>query len=189
VTGITDTTTAFSTSDETTNSESVTIPTDQKSESTSDDSTIIIIVGVIAGVLVVCGLIAVVIMRRRKSNSKDEPEAGDNSISLEPIHYQSLSSAQPITPDSSKEHQSTSTVEVATSDQKLGSQATKSWEIDYSELKILGEVGEGAFGTVHRAIFRHQQVAVKQMKNQIDKKEVCKINNINLLTYIVVGEL
>jgi serine/threonine protein kinase len=35
----------------------------------------------------------------------------------------------------------------------------------------LEKVGEGAFGTVHRAIYRHQEVAVKQLKNQIDQKE------------------
>jgi hypothetical protein len=65
-------------------------------------------------------------------------------------------------------------VEVATSDEMLAHGATKSWEIKYSELKMLETVGEGSFGTVHRAIFRHQQVAVTQLKNHIDQKEVRK---------------
>jgi hypothetical protein len=127
-----------------------------------------IIVGVIAGVLVVCGLIALVIfiVRRRKSNSKDEVEAGDNSVSLEPIksntneetQYQSISSS----PYQSLEQPQT------------GVEVTKSSEINYSELKMLETVGEGSFGTVHKAIFRHREVAVKQLKNKINEQEVCR---------------
>jgi hypothetical protein len=132
-----------------------------------------IIVGVIAAVLVVCGLTALVVVlaKRRKSNSNKKAEEGYNAVSLDPAnnvnnnkdHYQRLSSP------------SLTGVEVATSDEKLA--PTKSWEINYSELKMLETVGEGAFGTVHRAIFRHQEVAVKQLKSQIDQKEVRRYEN------------
>jgi hypothetical protein len=135
----------------------------------------VIIIGVVAGVLVVCGLIVLValIARRRKSKSKDEAEAGDNSVSLVSMtsnasegHYQSITSPyQPL-------EQTHTGVEVATSDEKLAHIVTKSWEIKYSELKILETVGEGSFATVHRAIYSHQQVAVKQLKNQINQKDV-----------------
>jgi hypothetical protein len=77
-------------------------------------------------------------------------------------------------------------VEVATSDEKLklAHGATKSWEINYSELKMLETVGEGSFGTVHRAIFRHHEVAVKQLKNKIDQKEVCRYNICCVLIFV-----
>jgi hypothetical protein len=148
----------------------------QAESEAGDLNLILIIVGAIVGVLVICGLLALVIFlaRRRKSNSKNETEAGDNYVSLESIksnvneetQYQSISSShqslgQPLTG-----------VEVATSDEKLGHGATKSWEINYSELKMMETVGEGSFGTVHRAIYRHQEVAVKQLKNKINQKEV-----------------
>jgi FtsZ-interacting cell division protein ZipA len=143
-----------------------------------------IIVGVVAGVLVVCGLITLVIILVRRRKSKKEDEAGDNSVVLESMessgnkgHYQSIAfsqSAEPVTSDSTKgQHRSTSQ-SLEQPEEKHSSRANKSWEINYSELKMLETVGEGDFGTVHRALFRHQEVAVKQLKKQIDKKEVRK---------------
>jgi heme/copper-type cytochrome/quinol oxidase subunit 2 len=145
---------------------------------------ILVIVGVIAGVLlVVCGLIVlvVIIVRRRKSNSNKntvDPNSSndhvDSHISLEPIrpnraesHYSSIGLMK-------TDYYAPLGVEAATStssSEKL-EKIAKSWEIKYSELQMLEIVGEGAFGTVHRAIFRHQQVAVKQLKNQISRKQV-----------------
>jgi serine/threonine protein kinase len=101
---------------------------------------------------------------RRKSNTSNEAEAADNSVSLEPYTSEDNGEEnkyQFLEPDA----------EEAISE-KHNPPATKSWEINYTELKILETVGEGAFGTVHRAIYRHQQVAVKQLKNQIDQREV-----------------
>jgi hypothetical protein len=181
--GSTDTTTAFSTSADASSSEGETgAPLTSEYinwETTSDESDItFIIVGVVAGVLVVCGLIVIVmviIVRRRRSNSY---AAADNSIPMAPLesdttHYTSISRIKKA--DSSRSFSTTASGKVASSAddiEKRVPSAPKSWEINYSELKILETVGEGAFGTVHRAIFRHHEVAVKQLKNQIDKREV-----------------
>jgi hypothetical protein len=179
-------TTAASSTDATTASSSTSDATDTTDPLTSesanisletagdDSNLILIIVGVIAGVLVVVVLILVVIIvKRRNSNSNGAP---NNSVSLEPIapysndHYSSIA-------DSS---QSLSRGSISNENENLAPPATKSWEINYSELKLLEKVGEGAFGTVHRAMFRHQQVAVKQLKNQIGQKEVAYNNDVFL---------
>jgi hypothetical protein len=133
---------------------------------------------VIVAVLVVCGLIVLVVflVMRRRSNSNSEDAAANDYVSLEPV-----------TSNSSQGHLSNS-VGIATSTSETHV-PTKSWEINYSELKLLETVGEGAFGTVHRAIFRHQQVAVKKLKNQIDQKEVRKFKINVTLTYVAVEEL
>jgi hypothetical protein len=134
------------------------------SEEDGDDSVItFIIIGVIGGALVAAGLTALMVfIVRRKSNS-------NNSVSLESM----------ISNNNEGRYQASQSlgqfgIDVAISDEKLAPRVTKSWEINYSELKMLETVGEGAFGTVHRAIFRHQEVAVKQLKNRIDQKEVRK---------------
>jgi hypothetical protein len=41
----------------------------------------------------------------------------------------------------------------------------KSFQIVYSELSIREELGRGAFGLVSKAVWRNQDVAVKQMLN------------------------
>jgi hypothetical protein len=138
----------------------------------------VIFIVVIAGALVVCGLIialAIFAVRRSKFSST---ESEDNAVTLESLkpdannaetQYQRLSTRSPYQPVGQP---LTTGVEVSTSDE---SQPTKSWEINFAELSMLETVGEGGFGTVHRAIFRHQQVAVKQLKNQIDQREVLYI--------------
>jgi hypothetical protein len=125
-----------------------------------------ILVGVIVAVLVVCGLIilVLVIVKRRKSNSNKDHEA-NFSVDMEPIPSSDYS-----TDYSKLDYSVASTSESS----KHLPPETKSWEINYSELTMLETVGEGAFGTVHIAIYRHQHVAVKQLKNRIDKKQVCK---------------
>jgi serine/threonine protein kinase len=37
------------------------------------------------------------------------------------------------------------------------------WNVEYTEIKIGGELGRGAFGVVFRATWRHTEVAVKQL--------------------------
>jgi hypothetical protein len=178
---ITDTTTTFSSTADgsthsPTNTTNLLTPNSNRDEVDGNLDMILIIVGTIAGALVMCGLLVLVIfiLRRRKSNSLDEDEKRDNYVSLVSIksnansdtQYQSISSPyQPL-------GQSQTGAPVAISDEKHAPGATKSWEINYSELKMLETVGEGSFGTVHRAIYRHQQVAVKQLKKKINQKEV-----------------
>jgi len=48
-----------------------------------------------------------------------------------------------------------------------------SWEIDYTELEILKEVGQGAFGVVYAAIWRNAECVVKKMNSNItDQQEI-----------------
>eukprot|EP01088_Endostelium_zonatum_P018247 TRINITY_DN5782_c0_g1_i1.p1 TRINITY_DN5782_c0_g1~~TRINITY_DN5782_c0_g1_i1.p1 ORF type:complete len:1000 (-),score=161.96 TRINITY_DN5782_c0_g1_i1:26-3025(-) len=41
------------------------------------------------------------------------------------------------------------------------------WEIDFSELKIVKEIGKGAFGTVYLSSWRNSDVVIKQLSNQM----------------------
>ncbi|BCS82572.1 putative serine/threonine-protein kinase receptor [Cotonvirus japonicus] len=46
------------------------------------------------------------------------------------------------------------------------------WEIDYSELDVTEQIGAGGNGTVHKAIWKGTEVAVKIMINQNSTKEI-----------------
>jgi hypothetical protein len=151
-------------------------------ESPSDPDMTLIIIVVIVGALFVSVLIVlvVIIVRRRKSNS----EPADNSVSMTPLASDSnIGNYSRIDRSDSSYHSIPRNGNGSANEgEKPSSFATKSWELNYSELQLLEKVGEGAFGTVHRAIFRHQQVAVKQLKNQIDQREVCIQHHLFMLT-------
>jgi predicted ATPase len=135
-----------------------------------DFNVTLITVIVVTGVLI-CSLVALVItIIVRKSHSND----ADSSVSMLPLAHSSTNHYTKIEVADSEQSVGKSSIGncVATSAHINKSGGTKSWEINYAELQMLETVGEGAFGTVHKAIFRHQQVAVKQLKNQIDQREV-----------------
>src|SRR5690606_24818851 len=98
--------------------------------------------------------------RKRKSKSNSAYQYGgaasaDKSVPLETVasdnnrsHYQSLMSS-----DSSRSLRPPSNIDASTSDEKP-TPPVKSWVINYSDLEMLEAVGEGAFGTVYKAMFR-----------------------------------
>lgn len=50
--------------------------------------------------------------------------------------------------------------------------ADRTWEIDFNELILEEEIGSGSFGVVWRGQWRNTEVAVKQMKGQMNEKQL-----------------
>eukprot|EP01119_Soliformovum_irregulare_P012216 TRINITY_DN315_c0_g1_i6.p1 TRINITY_DN315_c0_g1~~TRINITY_DN315_c0_g1_i6.p1 ORF type:complete len:437 (-),score=120.67 TRINITY_DN315_c0_g1_i6:295-1605(-) len=59
-------------------------------------------------------------------------------------------------------------------DLELSPVDSKKYSIEYSDLKIQENIGEGAFGTVYKAIWRSSPVAVKKLKVEAMKQDVLK---------------
>ncbi|BBI30152.1 Ser/Thr protein kinase [Acanthamoeba castellanii medusavirus] len=51
---------------------------------------------------------------------------------------------------------------------------SREWEIDYDELEIFNELGSGGFGTVHRAMWKSTEVAVKTVNEERVTRDIMR---------------
>eukprot|EP01119_Soliformovum_irregulare_P010510 TRINITY_DN2594_c0_g3_i1.p1 TRINITY_DN2594_c0_g3~~TRINITY_DN2594_c0_g3_i1.p1 ORF type:complete len:844 (-),score=158.73 TRINITY_DN2594_c0_g3_i1:63-2594(-) len=132
------------------------------SETSGDNSTVFIGAGVGGGVilLILLSLLLFLVMRRRRSKNLEK----ENEVSL--THYQMP--APPNVESSYVEGVSPSIPASVRSTVFPTNQLSQSdFNIQYSDLTIISELGQGAYGTVLLGEWRGSRVAVKKLKKEI----------------------
>jgi hypothetical protein len=143
--------------------------------------------GILLGVVLIVAFLFIRRRRRQRAVHPEEPSTssskyvsmndskdGNDSTS----HYQEMKGREDSQPSFQKSEPEP--VKLTT--------LTKSWEVNFNELEMKETLGEGAYGTVHKAIYRHQQVAVKQLKNKSLPQTEVALQQIILADSLQVGQ-